>query len=241
VIFTTLSNDLWFTGQSIIALLLFINGIYLLVSARKAEIESQRQIFVGTSLFLLIAAMLEIGYLIDLYCRKYITNPYDPYPKYTTIGGPGYVYLMVVIMGLACIPLQFPLEKHLMQTKSLWRTKLGIITLVILLVPLFIYYIAYNLSLETTIGFIGLGFFVFLVINSIGGTLYFYIRLGAKSPGFVRKKAWNIGFGFLITFSSVALSFETKGDSIFENVIGPLLLIIGLWMLLRGELMKMNV
>ena len=42
-----------------------------------------------------------------------------------------------------------------------------------------------DLNTRTIIGFIGLIFLALSFLNAIGGTLYFYLRLGARSPGFV--------------------------------------------------------
>ena len=203
--------------------------------------ESQHQVFYGTAGFLLSCMGVEIVYSIDLYFRNFLN--FEPFPQFVEIGGPGALYLMVALFGFACIPLMYPLENVLMHVKSLWRTKIAIVGFLVLLSPVVIYIAVGNLvdlNTRTIIGFIGLIFLALSFLNAIGGTLYFYLRLGAKSPGFVRAKSYSIGFGFLITLLSILIYFAYKGTDIVSNIIPPLVLIIGLWLLLRGEQMHMD-
>jgi hypothetical protein len=181
--------------------------------------------------------ILDLGYIIDLLNRKFLGST-DVYWQFADIGGPNFVYWMLCLFAIACVSLLYPLEKVLMQTPSLWRTKEAIIAVIILLMPAMTY-LFLDLNTRTMIGFVGLAFAILLIINAIGGTLYFYFRLGAKSTGYVRTKALYIAFGFLITVLSTVLSFIQKGDDLVANIVGPLGLVIGLWLLLRGEQMKM--
>jgi hypothetical protein len=233
-------DNVFLIGQAIVAILLLANGIYLLLLARKSEIPSQRQVFMGTSLFLLTCMVLELGYIIDLYFRNFKVPPVDVFPKFADIGGPGYMYLMLVIFAFGSIPLMFPLEKVLLNSKSMWRTKLAVIGFLILLIPVVGIILIPEIETRTLITYVGLPFFAFSIILSVGGNIFFYIRLGVKSPGYVRKKSWSIGFGILVTIIAIVLAFFLKGTDILSNFVSPAVLCIGLWLLLRGEQMKIN-
>ena len=233
-------DNLWIIGQAIITILLFVNGVYLLILARKSQIQTQKIVYLGTSLFLLCCMIMELGYILDLYYRNFAVPPIDIFPEFASIGGPNYVYLMIVIFSSACIPLMYPLEKVLIQSKKLWRTAIAGIAFIVLMIPVVGFSLITDVEIRTLIAYIGIPFFAISVISSIGGNLFFYIRLGATSPGYVRKKSWSIGFGLILTLIAIMVAFLIEGTDVFTTILSPIILTIGLWLVLRGEQMKIS-
>jgi hypothetical protein len=225
---------IWALGQIVVLLLLILIDIILLNLARKSDFESQKAMFKGFGLFVVACSIIQALYVMQIFYSRAFEGR-DLIPRFISIGGTGYEYVMFMGILLGFSFLMKPIENYLMQRPKAPITKLDIIGLVLLLIP-YLGAIIYSVSpwdeYWTWAAYPGVGIGGLGVVISIIGSFWFYIRLGLKSTGMIRTKGYLIGFGIFLMYIGILVGQFMEGWLV---VLNPLTIVIGAWMVIRGQ------
>ncbi len=233
------TQNIWYLGQWAVLFILMIIGVYLILLSRKSDFKSQKAMFIGLSLFLWVAVINQFAFVISMYLESYSAYNVKIFPQVILIGGGGYIWILLMCFALGFIPLMYPIEKYVLQVKRLWITPLNIVTFFLVLIPFILTFFITNPTLRTELAYPGLVFFVLSGLISFFGPCFIYIRVGMQSSGIVKTKSFLMGFGLLLIYIAILVGSEVKqylGG--YLSLFGPIVLIIGLWMVLRGLTMQ---
>jgi hypothetical protein len=228
------ADMIWFYGQVGVLVFLIVYLIFIFQSANKSEADSQKEIFHGFAGFIISNIGNQTMFLIHtIYDRN---NSSDLLPRVIRIGGTGYEFLMLIFFAIGFYFLMKPIEKYLLQKEKLRITALNMTSFVVLL-TIYIGSLLYHEGVWedywTYIAFVGVGIFGFSALFSMFGSFLFYLRLGIKSTGIIRKKGFLIGFG--IIFLYIGILVGTSLDDWMSIVFGPGIMIVGGIMVLIGH------
>ncbi len=189
-------------------LLIIAFGVNLILQSKKQEGEAQKQYSIGIGLFFVSIAASALIYGLDLGNRTFFGSRIFPArAEYTQMGYifdsmhvESYFIVILVFLSLSLAALMFPVEKHMVQRKKIYLTKLNLIMapipiliriLELLTLPTNgtpLYYVFYIFFLLVWIS-------IFISIVSIIGI---YVNISIKSAGQIRKKSIIIALNMIL-------------------------------------------
>jgi len=227
--------------QSIIALIMIVMMVYFFAqSVKLREVTSQKHFYMGLGGFVLFNLITQVIWTFDKWLSQATTLPEPTDGSFIVdftlpFVGKGAInpYLfMLFLWGFVAIC--WPVEKYVTNSKRFPVTTINLIgaigmSVYMFVVPWFfpgitdtseawepLQYVMYGVL---GIGAIGLILALVLIIG-------FYLVLGAKTSGSVRKKSLLIAFGFMLVFIGLVLTQLPK-DNPWMGLISPTMMIVG--------------
>ncbi len=245
----TLEDQVWLISQAVIAGILLIMPFYLfLQSAKFRAVQSQRDFFKGLGIFVLFNFVSQLLWTIDRWLMELTRSTDSPLFSLDIpfMGQPTlFIAVMFVLFLWSFVPVCWPVEKYVRNSKRFPATKINLIaaialttyliTVVFFMQPLIKgseTWIILTIIMDfiAGVGFLGAGLFIVLIIG-------FYVVLGVKGSGFVRKKSTFIWLGFLLVFVGLALT-QVRGG--WLSLFSPITMILGFIFLVSGYQMEIK-
>ncbi len=244
-----LEDQVWLISQAVIAGILLAMPFYLFSQSGKfRDVQSQRDFFRGLGIFVLFNFVTQLLWTID---RWYISLNHSAgsflFSLEIPMWGqpPLFIALLFVFFLWSFVPVCWPVEKYVRNSKRFPVTKINliaaallttyVITVTFFMQPLAMGSDTWNLltivmDVIGGFGILGAILFALLIIG-------FYVILGIKGSGFVRKKSTFIWLGFLLVFIGLGLTQMREG---WFSLISPLTMILGFIFLASGYQMEIK-
>jgi len=225
-----------------IAIILIVMGVYFFAQSIKfKEVKSQRYFYLGLSLFVAFNTITQVLWTVDKWTIDLIegTPPSDSsvVVDFTIpfIGGGAFIPYLFMLFLWSFAAVCWPVEKFVRNSKHFPVTIINLaaaisMTVYIFVVPLFVPGIVrndaswkaliYPMYAICVLGILGALLFMLLIVG-------FYMVLGFKTGGSVRKKSLLIAFGFMLVFVGLALTQVSKGYGPWVSLLSPSVMIIG--------------
>jgi hypothetical protein len=244
--FSIPSDRFWFYGQICVLIFLILYFAMMMYSKRKSQIVSQKEFYHGFAYFVLTCIIAQGSYILKILYEDLWHEGEDLefFKRYIAIGGTGYEYFMVICFSLGFIFLMKPIEKYILNHEKLNIYKFNKISFLAVIVP----YIGAMIYFEppwneywTYVAYPGIGLFAISALISMFGSFIFYIRLGMKATGSIKKKGFLIGFGMILIYASLIIGSQVsqKIGGWAGAILGPGVMIIGGSMVLIGHRIQM--
>lgn len=244
-----LGDQVWLISQAIIAGILLVMPIYLfLQSAKFKAVPSQHAFFKGLGIFVLFNFVTQLLWTID---RWYVQINRSPQSFLFSLEipmwgqPPLFIAIMFVFFLWSFVPVCWPVEKYVRNSKRFPVTKINIIAAILLtgyvitvaffMQPLVMNSVTWNLltiimDIIGGLGILGAILFALLIIG-------FYVILGIQGSGIVKKKSTFIWLGFILVFVGLGLT-QMRGG--WLNLLSPITMILGFILLASGYQMEIK-
>ncbi|MFX0135069.1 MAG: hypothetical protein ACFFDN_15615 [Candidatus Hodarchaeota archaeon] len=186
---------------------LLYSGYIFLNKSRKTEVESQKWLFIGIGIFLILYGITRILFLCAEWARDWGADLYSPNViPFSKPGGSGYDFFwrLAALIGLVgLIIYNFVVERYLIRKTKYVFSIIGVGTLIVCVI-----FGPYDIGLlATRTGPLIMGFSIVIL----------YIYLIFTGEGEVRKKAIIATLGLFVFFLGVGLD-STTGQALFMNL-----------------------
>jgi hypothetical protein len=214
--------------QALIAIIMAVMLVYFFAqSVKLREVTSQKHFYLGLGGFVAFNTITQVIWTLPFVGRGAI-NPY-----------------MLMLFLWAFVAVCWPVEKYVTNSKRFPITAINLagaisMSAYIFIVPWFfpgingvdpMWASAWQTLEYVMYGALGIG--AIGVILSLVLIIGFYIVLGGKTGGSVRKKSFLIAFGFLLVFVGLILTQLPKTDP-WVGLISPTVMIVGFTFLGTG-------
>jgi hypothetical protein len=244
-----INEQIWLITQLSIAIILIVMGIYFFgQSVKFKEVKSQRYFYLGLSLFVAFNTVTQVLWTVDKWTIDLMagTPPSDgsivvdfnlPF-----IGGGAFIPYLFMLFLWSFAAVCWPVEKFVRNSKHFPLTTINLaaaisMTAYIFVVSLFFPGIVrndaswkalyYPMIAICVLGILGTLLFILLIVG-------FYMVLGFKTSGSIRKKSLLIAFGFICVFVGLALTQVSKGYGPWVSLLSPSVMLVGFAFLVTG-------
>ncbi|MEX2680480.1 MAG: hypothetical protein Q6373_002685 [Candidatus Sigynarchaeota archaeon] len=229
--------------QTLIALIMLVMMVYFFAqSVKMREVASQKHFYMGLGGFVAFNLVTQAIWTIDKWIGALNTVPNPPnfdgsyvlnfILPFVGKGAINPYLFMLFLWGFVAVC--WPVEKYVTNSKRFPATSINLIgaiamSVYIFVVPWFFPGIAdgseaWNVLEYVMYGVLGIGGigFILALVLIIG----FYMYLGGKTSGSVRKKSFLIAFGFMLVFIGLVLTQLPK-DNPWMGLVSPTVMIVG--------------
>jgi len=215
---------IWLGCLFILACGLLIDSLYFFsLSAKRDTLKTVKKYYRLIAIFLLALSLCGFLDLWYAYYQRYLGIQEDPLPPASASFGT-YFFVITTCLMFSFFALTRTTEKYVKQSKSMILTKILFTCFLISLVP-------YVTPPEITDILAPLIYMVYLPFTLI--ILYwgvFYLRLGAKSEGIIKKKAYFTAFGLGTIFLGISGDIVIRDQLWIIETTGylfPIIFVIG--------------
>ncbi|HMF34041.1 MAG TPA: hypothetical protein VKK79_21630 [Candidatus Lokiarchaeia archaeon] len=245
------TDQLYLVSQVIISASMLLMMVYLFsMSNKNKAVQSQKHLYMGLGIFVACNAVTQILWTID---RSYVeitsgaTSPSSVifFFNLPFIGGGAFIAYLVLLFLWSFVPVCWPCEKYVRNSKRFPATRINIIAAIAMTVYVFIFPLVFpSVVRDSSLWNVLFGIMIaIIVVGGLGAVLFiliiigFYTLLAIKGSGFVRKKSAFISIGFILTFVGLALT-QVKGG--WWSLLSPVTMIIGFLLLAAGYRLQID-
>ena len=236
------AQQFWFYGQIFVFFFLVVCFIMMLQMKRKTDMESQKAFHHGFAWFIFTTIIAQGLFLLEE-TWGFAGNG-DLLPRFIRIGGTGYEYTIFICFAFGFIFLMKPIEMYILNKDKLRITALNKVAAVCVTVPYVcsaIYHPAGWIEIWTLIAYPGIAVFAIAALFSMFGSFLFYIRLGIRGTGSIKRKGYLIGFGIILMYIALLAGSQVASDigGWAGAILGPGVMILGSLMVIVGHRIEM--